>query len=254
MPTKLPSSSEIIIETARELGIDRMTSEQIKNDFEIILKKFFERTLNVLERHEKNIIPATKLSELLDSKKQEIAGVLTEYHGKTITADNLHAILLKLFTSWYEDFREVFLSVSQSRKTRGGRDFELEILHLLELLEIPFQKQKRLHRVDFILPSNDFFQVNRNKTLILSAKRTLRERWREVVEELYKMRSPNVYILTADKNISDGHVAQICGEYNIHLVVWREVKESKFPAQPLVIDYTKLIQEVIPDFQRFWKS
>ncbi|MEW6188609.1 MAG: type II restriction endonuclease [Actinomycetota bacterium] len=150
--------------------------------------------------------------------------------------------------------RRGFLSISQSRKTRGGRDFELQVGCLLELMGVPFEKKKRRYRVDFMIPSDDAFHHNPNRSIILSAKRTLRERWREVVEELQAMRSPNIYLITADENVSLGHVEGICGQYRIHLVVWDEVKKNKFSDEPLVISYTTLANEIIPLFRQFWET
>lgn len=86
----------------------------------------------------------------------------------------------------------------------------------------------------------------------MSAKRTLRERWREVVEELYNTRAPNVFIITADLDVTPGHVDFICDKYNIHLVVWDEVKHKKFADRDLVLGYTAWANERIPVLQQFW--
>jgi hypothetical protein len=70
-------------------------------------------------------------------------------------------------------------------------------------------------------------------------KRTLRERWQEVAQELLNLRATNVYLFTADEDISDDHVDRICGEYRIHLVVWDDVKARRFASKDLVLGYTQ---------------
>ena len=104
-----------------------------------------------------------------------------------------------------------------------------------------------------MIPSDDVFKRNPTAGAIASAKRTLRERWREVVEELQAMRSPNIFLVTADYDVSKGHVKAICGDYRIHLVVWDQVKE-KYSGEPLVLGYTKWANDRIPILKQFWQS
>jgi hypothetical protein len=86
---------------------------------------------------------------------------------------------------------------------------------------------------------------------INTAKRTLRERWREVVEELYDMRSPNIFLITADYDVSKGHVEAICNQNRLHLVVWEEVKK-KYKNDPLVLSYNQWAKERLPILKKFW--
>lgn len=88
---------------------------------------------------------------------------------------------------------------------------------------------------------------------MLSAKRTLRERWREVVEELYNTRSPNVYLATADslKGISQEKVEQI-KQYNVHLLVWDDIKATKFMNEPMVLGYSDFANKEILVFRNYW--
>ena len=102
-----------------------------------------------------------------------------------------------------------------------------------------------------MIPSDDVFRNNPTTAAIASAKRTLRERWREVVEELYDMRSPNIFLVTADYDVTEGHIKGICENYRIHLVVWNEVKE-KYRNEPLVISFDKWAQERLPVLKQFW--
>jgi len=106
---------------------------------------------------------------------------------------------------------------------------------MLALMDVPFERVDQKYRVDFILPSSEFLKRNKTRAVIASAKRTLRERWREVVEELFNTRAPNIYLITADTDVTDNHIMSICRQYNIHLVVWDKVKEERFPVEDMVL-------------------
>jgi len=80
----------------------------------------------------------------------------------------------------------------------------------------------------------------------------LRERWAEVAEELFSLRSPNVFLFTADQNVTQQHVAQICQRYNIHLVVWDEVKAARFPEAALVLSYTDWATARLAVLRQYW--
>ncbi len=66
------------------------------------------------------------------------------------------------------------------------------------------------------------------------------------------MRAPNVYLATADEDVSESHVKAVCQDYNIHLVVWDELKATKYPNENLVISYSVLANEIVPVFKQFW--
>ncbi len=253
---RIPSSEAIVKETFQELRFIShvLNPQDVQRNFNRLLREAFIKTLEVLERYEDRAYAREMVDELMALRKQDLLEAQNLLEKTPGLQEGFRKALRVLLEKWYPYLRRGFLSISQSRKTRGGRDFELQFSRLLDLMEVPFEKRKRRYRVDFMIPSDEAFHHDPNRSLILSAKRTLRERWREVVEELQAMRSPNIYLITADENVSPGHVEGICRQYRIHLVVWDEVKKSRFPEDPLVISYTALANEIIPLFRQFWKS
>jgi len=113
-----------------------------------------------------------------------------------------------------------------------------------------------LQKVEIGLINNTISTIKNNPTsaAVASLKRTLRERWREVVEELHAARAPNIFLMTADEDISNAHVQQICDHYRIHLVVWEHLKKNKFSSNPLVLSYSNWASERIPILESFWSS
>lgn len=248
-------SSEVIVSTAfEELGYDDQPppAPEIRKEFNDRLAEVFKHTLEVLERFEDRAYAAGIPDALLEKRPDSFrkAAEMVERSGSA--ALGIRKAFRALLIELYPVLRQIFLSISQSRKARGGRDFELQIGRMLDYANVPYQKIARQTRTDFMVPNDKRFTENRNAALVLSAKRTLRERWREVTEELFNLRSPNVYLLTADYDVTSGHVSQICDHYNIHLVVWDETKISKFPSNHLVLGYSRLMNEVVPTFEQRW--
>jgi hypothetical protein len=253
---RLPAS-EMIVEVAfKELGYgpEGPDNESIRKEFNSRLKQVFEYTLEVLERFEENAYVEGVPDELIKSRPDILDEAAEIIRGSQDINIGIRRAFKYMFRELYPMLRRIFLSISQSRKTRGGRDFELQFGKLLEMAGVTYQKVGRQTRTDFMIPSDDMFNLNPNAALVLSAKRTLRERWREVAEELFNLRSPNVYLITADNRVSSGHAEQICRRYRIHLVVWDDLKNSRFANEPLVIGYSQLAQDVIPSFEERWKN
>ena len=248
---RLPTSDRIVSETFGELGYDtlQLSRDAARAEFNDLLHSAFRHTLTVLERYEDKAYSGGIPAELLKMRANLVAEAerVANQHGFQAGAESL-------MSSLYLELRQAFLSVSQSRKTRGGRDFELQFEKALTLADFPFEKQQRRTRVDFMMPSDAAFERNRMVCAIASLKRTLRERWREVVGELVELRAANVFLVTADDNISDGHVQSICENGNLHLVVWDGIKESRFAHQPLVLGFTEFASRRLPDLQTVWRS
>jgi len=203
--------------------------------------------LRVLEEFEVAAYPTGIPEALLNHDAEAL--VETE---EAIKKRGLRAGLISLFKRWYPYLREMFLSVAQSRKARGGSDFQLQFAHLLTLMEIPYEMVESTFRVDFFIPDKATFDKNRTTAMIVSVKRTLRERWREVVEELYNTRAPNVFLLTADEDFSEAVVDRI-SDYNIHLLVWDEIKKERFGDKGLVLSLTDWGRNILPAFEKRWR-
>lgn len=244
-----PSSHQIVQETFLRLGYipERLRPEDVLQNFNRYLRTLWEETLVTLEMYEERSyaegIPRNLMREFPEDL--DIAEKVSREKG-------FQEGVLTLLRNWYPYLRMTFLSVSQSRKQRGGKDFELQTEMLLDLARITYTKQERHNRTDLILPNVETFNRNKNIAAVISLKRTLRERWAEVAEELFNLRSPNVYLFTADEAVSNTHVDRICGDYNIHLVVWDAVKVDKFEDKELVLSYTQWANESLPVLQDRW--
>jgi hypothetical protein len=245
----MPSSDRIVSETFERLGFIKgsITQDHVLINFNNMLHRLWEETLITLESYEEQTystgIPEVFITTYPDDvkKSEQIAN-----------RQGFAAGVIHLLSNWYPKLRRAFLSVGQGRMARGGKDFELQIQGLFDLAKIPYDKQERTDHTDFMLPSAAFHKLNRTAAAIISVKRTLRERWAEVAEELFNLRTPNVFLFTADENVRSMHVETICGQYNIHLVLWDSIKSAKFKKTPLVLGYTEWASQRLPMLRQFW--
>ena len=246
---QLPSSIEIVRETFENLGYveGQIDPTEILSKFDEMLRKLFEETLPTLERYEERSFASGIPREFIEEFPESF-----DVAEGTATQQGFREGFVKLFDELYPMFRRAFLSVQQGRMTRGGKDFELQIEGLLDLAQIPYHKQEKEHHTDLILPNLETHEQNKTISIVVSVKRTLRERWQEVAEELYTLRSPNVFLFTADEKITDNHISRICDQHNIYLVVWDEVKATKFAQKPLVLGYTEWATKRLAVLQQNW--
>ena len=127
----------------------------------------------------------------------------------------------------FSDIDRVFLSASQQRKTRAGRSFENHIAASLEAGHIRFVEQAVTggRRPDFVMP--DLETLHRrdrlsNAALVLAAKTTLRERWKQVSSERLNC---DLFLATVDDRVAATSIGEMA-ESRIQLVVPESLKES----------------------------
>lgn len=249
----IPSSKQIVAETFIRLGITEpeLSHAEVRESFDRLLGDVFRETLITLESYERPTYSRDAVRELTTLRQSDVERAHAEMASAGGDEDAFARAIERLMEEWYYHFRQLFLSVSQSRKTRGGRDFELQLAELLRLADFPFEAQHKQHRVDFMLPSYAHYDRDRTQCILLSAKRTLRERWQQVVDELHKMNCPNVFLATTDTKISKSKMKDIA-QRNIKLVVFDDVKAELFPDDPMIVDYSHLAGSVMPQWQTYW--
>lgn len=149
------------------------------------------------------------------------------------------------------------LSASQQRKSRAGYSYEHHIEAMLTGGGIPFEKQVIIEarkRPDFILPSLAFIDSDRAEAasgLILSAKTTLRERWKQVEREKGKR---NLFLTTVDENIA-GNAIEDMASFGVHLVIpesLMKAKETEYEGHRNVLSFRQFCDEVVsPNIEKW---
>jgi hypothetical protein len=245
----MPSSDRTVSETFTRLDYlpCSVLPADVLANFNAMLRRLYDETLITLEIYEAQTYATGIPQEFISTYPEDVAKGEKVAHEQGFAAG-----VTLLLTGWYPRLRRAFLSVGQGRMARGGKDFELQIEGLFKLASLPYEKQEKADHTDFMLPDAAFHTKNKTMASVISVKRTLRERWAEVAEELFNLRTPNVFLFTADEDVTTSHVETICAKYNIHLVVWDTVKAKKFSATPMVLSYTEWASERLPQLRQFW--
>ncbi len=151
-------------------------------------------------------------------------------------------------------------SFAQSRKTRAGGSAQYHVEFILDKLgyEGFYERQRVINgTVDFLFPSLKVWQKDRRVCTVLSIKRTLRERYKQVFEELSATRGLTLYLMTtqseseAQKDITTEKVQRLSTE-NIYLVVRDIIKQSRFPQEEYVLGFTDFFCRDLPHLKEKW--
>lgn len=211
------------------------TASKVKADFNSCLKKLLDVEFEIYKEKEKEC--SAKIIREAEKK-----GLLKKTSS-----------LASSFKYNYDAIRDFFRSISQSRMTRAGGSFENHVKYLFELLKYPFDTQTVLNgKVDYVIPSEAAFRKNRTACVVISIKRTLRERWKQVVGELASTNAGKIYMMTADTDISSSKVNEM-KKHNVNLVVWDELKKSQFQNHYNVSGFSQFIKVDLPSSKEMWK-
>jgi hypothetical protein len=173
--------------------------------------------------------------------------VFTNLLPKGATAEDA----VKLVATHYKDIDAFNLSVSQGRRSRAGKAFAVLMEALLERLGIPYTAEViEAGRTDLMLPSGTYYKKRPMETIVLSLKRTLRERWRQVVTE--GRRVNKFFLATIDEGIS-GEAIKAIGENAIWLVVPKRIRPL-YAKVGHVITFEDFIEDHVYPATKLWKK
>lgn len=149
----------------------------------------------------------------------------------------------------YPELNAIFLSASQTRKSRAGRSFEHHVARLLRDGQVLFQEQAVTggSRPDFVMPNVIVLKQTvrtYDDALVLSLKTTLRERWKQVPMEKLNCA---LFLATVDDRVSSDAIESMC-ELGVHLLVPESLKKSKetcYGNKPNVITFRDFFDEEI---------
>jgi hypothetical protein len=169
---------------------------------------------------------------------------------------NVANVIRRLVDSLPEIDR-LMLSASQQRKSRAGYSYEHHIEAMLRDGGIPFEKQviiERRKRPDFVLPSLSFLNgesEHASSGLILSAKTTLRERWKQVEREKGQR---DLFLTTVDENIA-GNAIEDMDSFGVCLVIPESLKnadESEYKKYKNVLSFREFCDDVVGTRMNVW--
>lgn len=153
----------------------------------------------------------------------------------------------------FEILDRFYLSIGQSRKTRAGSTFEATIRGLFRRCDYPFQEQCIVNgKPDFLMPNEAHYRKFATDCIIFTAKRTIRERWRQIATE--GTRGKALYLATLDEKVSSKQTGEML-QNRIYLVVPRELKravQAYLPA-PNVISFEDFFTDHLNPAMERWR-
>lgn len=152
-------------------------------------------------------------------------------------------------------------SLAQGRMGRAGGSAQIHLEYLLKRLgyDGEFETQQVLNgKVDFLFPSRTVWSRDKQRCVIVSVKRSLRERYMQVFEELGITGGLTVYLVItqpadeARKDLTPDKLENIKRQ-NIYLVVRDAVKQQYFPGEQRVLGFTQFIAQELPLRRQLWR-
>lgn len=235
---ELASQDEIYEQAAANL-VERhgYTSEQVKDHFDDLIVETENEAYQVYLECEQSY--ARKVFQLLvDQAIQE--GELSHVRDAgRFLGDHFHQL---------DSF---FLSLAQGRKARAGGTFEKIVRGLFKTLNYPFDEQKQINgKPDFVMPSYDHYQTDPLDCVVFTVKRTLRERWRQIVTE--GAAAPSFYLGTIDDGLSS-HALREMHHNSIRLVVPEPIRQDNYADATNVLTFRTFFRDELDPAVQRWK-
>jgi superoxide dismutase len=141
--------------------------------------------------------------ELYEQKEQEVNVDLLWQIVKNSLPSSKHLTksqLEQLIKGKFNEFQDFYKSILQSRRSRAGGSLQNHIAYLFRILAYPFEAQPVINGTpDFILPNALLYSQNPGECILVTVKRTLRERWRQIITEGFRVRSISLLLLMKSK-------------------------------------------------------
>lgn len=100
------------------------------------------------------------------------------------------------------------------------------------------------------MPSYDHYVKNAIDCIIFTAKRTLRERWRQIVTE--GTRGLGFYLATIDEKISSNQLDE-ARNHRIYIVCPEEIRSGYYSGKVNVLSFTQFFKDYLDPAMERWR-
>lgn len=156
--------------------------------------------------------------------KKIIEWTNTEYALFRAIEEHRYSNMLKGGFSSVEEFVRVANSILNRRKSRAGKSLEHHLEAIFSANNILFDSQivtEGKKKPDFIFPSGGAYHdmsYPTEKLVLLAAKTTCKDRWRQVLNEANRLRDENKYLCTLQQGVSPDQMDEMQSEKVILVV------------------------------------
>lgn len=233
----IPSGAVVFEEAIRHcLGKNINNPEWIKKHFSELVELIQVSAYDIYLKHE----------------KQCVSNCFREAFGSILNKDANREDFFKALenNTWALD--KFFLGLTQGRRPRAGKAFEHIIKTLFNTLSYPYTPQAIINgQPDFLLPSVEHFRKNAMDCIIFTVKRTLRERWRQIVTE--GTRGYLFFLATIDNDIAIRDLKEI-QDHRIYLVMPENIRTEYYPKQVNVISFETFFEQHLDPAMNRWRK
>lgn len=217
-----PTTDEILADVIAVLRLGDLSKAQLSSNFDVLLQKMMDEGLHALRTHQ------VKVTVDLVNRFRDI--VQTDENR----AQNL--------------IEKGFTSMGNQRKKRAGVHMEKCVKWLLDRCGIPSEEAAAISgQSDLVVPSAEVLQERPERAVVLEFKRTTRERWKEVRDEIART-GLKVWLITLDDYLSNENVALMtAGKMTLYVPdrVYHKLKKQK--------GHLRSLKSLVPDLQAFVK-
>ena len=238
----------LVAKTTQEPVLFRIAGENIAKRFNFNREQIKEHFDSLLEETEKE---AYKI--YLGFQQSYGEEVFRAFAAHLIETGELKEIgqLGLVLGGYFTVFDSFFLSLAQSRRTRAGHSFEDIHNALFKELGYPFDEQKVINgKPDFLMPSYEHFRLNPIDCIIFTSKRTLRERWRQIVTE--GTRGLGFFLATIDDALTTTQLAEM-HRNRIYLVCPQSIRDAKYADTVNVLSFTQFFKDFLDPAMQRWR-
>jgi len=245
-----------LVEFAKEKDIRLEPQEKIIAEARDHIKKKYKHSIDKIKSNFDALLEETeKEAYRLYLNYEQCYGekVFDAFAGELIKAGELKKLehIGKILGRYFKLFDQFFLSLAQSRKTRAGKGFEKIHNSLFRILNYPFDEQVVINgKPDFLMPSAKHYRENPMDCIIFTAKRTLRERWRQIVTE--GTRGLGFFLATIDENVSTAQLKEML-DHRIYLVCPENIKKKCYRDKINVLSFRQFFKDHLDPRMKLWK-
>ena len=143
------------------------------------------------------------------------------------------------------------LGVAQSRKSRAGAALETCLAYLFDSLGYPYSASPVINgKPDFVFPSVERYREHATDCIVFTSKRTLRERWRQIITE--GARGAHFFLATLDPDVRAPDLQEM-RENRVNLVVPEGIRAGRYAAHPNVISFESFVLDYAEPAMARWR-
>lgn len=159
---------------------------------------------------------------------------------------------IRILASATQPLSRFYLGIIQGRKPRAGKAFEQAIYTLFNALGYPYAAQPIINgQPDFLLPSVKHYNENAMDCIIFTVKRTLRERWRQIISE--GTRGHMFFLATIDRDVAKRDMPEMLRN-RIYLVMPESIREEVYSGHKNAISFEVFFRDYLDPAMNRWKA